>query len=193
MISSKPKIEGSKDIEELLFLAHTEPDALGELYAVYYDRIFRFCLHRLFNTEVAEDVTSQVFIAVAQKIRNFRGQTDSEFRNWIYTIAANKANTYIRKASRRKKLIHEAARSMKHENADTGESKANITWPMIYSVLSKLNPQHQTIVTLRYFENMDFDQIAEIINLKPGAVRVKLHRILKKLKCHLRTMADGQV
>ena len=73
----------------MVLRAKTDADALSQLYEMYYDRIFRFCVHRLFYREIAEDVTSTVFLEVARRIRSFRGRTDRDFRNWLYTIAVN--------------------------------------------------------------------------------------------------------
>ncbi len=86
--------------DDLVVMAKSQAEALGRLYELYYDRIFRFCVHRLFNKATAEDVTSSVFLTVARSMRQFKGATEQDFRAWIYTIAANQANAYIRKASR---------------------------------------------------------------------------------------------
>ena len=56
--------------DDLVLRARTQANALGQLYEIYYDRILRFCVHRLFNKEIAEDITSTVFLEVAQQIMN---------------------------------------------------------------------------------------------------------------------------
>jgi RNA polymerase sigma-70 factor (ECF subfamily) len=165
-----------------------DADALGQLYNLYYERIYRFCVYRLFSKEVAEDVTSTVFLAVAKRIRTFTGRTEKDFRNWLYAIAAKQANAYIRKTSRRKQLLAEAASSV--ANSDTN-CAAELDWPRLYAAILKLKPKHQTIVTLRFFENLEFEQIAKIINARPATVRVMLHRILKKLRNHLQTILEA--
>ena len=113
MVGAMAKVVEQIEDEDLVLRARTQADALGRLYELYYERIFRFCVYRLFNKEIAEDVTSTVFLQVARGIRSFKGQSQQDFRNWLYVIAANQANAYIRKTSRRKKLLAEAARSMR--------------------------------------------------------------------------------
>jgi len=189
MVPVMAKIEKQTDIDDLVIRARTDSEALGRLYEMYYEPIFRFCMHRLFCRETAEDVTSTVFFAVAAQIHTFAGRTQADFRNWLYAIAVNHTNAYIRKTSRRTKLFASAASIAAADNDCTGNS-AGPDWPTLYSAILKLKPNHQTIVTLRFFENMDFEQIGKIINIKPAAVRVTLHRILKKLKNHLQTIAD---
>ena len=157
---------------------------------MYYERIFRFCVHRLFNKEIAEDVTSAVFLEVARGIRSFKGRGEQNFRNWLYAIAANQANAYIRKTSRRKKLLADAAGSMTASAA--GGTDNSPDWPGLYTAILKLKPQHQTIVTLRFFENLKYEQLAKILNVKEATVRVTLHRILNELRNHLLTVIDGE-
>jgi RNA polymerase sigma-70 factor, ECF subfamily len=187
MVGAMAKADTQIDAKDLVVRARTEPGALGRLYEKYYEPIFRFCVHRLFYKEAAEDVTSVVFLQVARQIRSFAGQTEADFKNWLYAIAANHTNSYIRKTARRKLLI-EQVQPMKNSNDDSSEPD----WPKLYNAILKLKPKHQTIVTLRFFEDMDFEQIAKIINAKEATVRVTWHRILKKLRNHLQTIIDGE-
>ncbi len=191
MVGLMAKVQKQTDSDDLVLRARTEAEALGQLYEMYYRRIFRFCVHRLFNKQIAEDVTSTVFLQVARRIHSFKGRTEDDFRNWLYALTANHTNAYIRKSSRRKQLLAEVAAAM-----TTAESAADDPpgpdWPTLYAAILKLKPTHQTIVTLRFFENADFEQIAKIINAREATVRVTLHRILKKLKNHLTEPVDGR-
>ena len=192
MVGAMAKTVKRTDIDDFVLRAGVEAEALGQLYELYYERIFRFCVHRLFSKEAAEDVTSTVFLEIARGIRSFGGQTEQDFRNWLYAIAANQANAYIRKASRRKKLLAEAAGSMRVAATDSTDNASELDWPRLYAAILKLKPEHQTIITLRFFENLEFEQIAKILNARPATLRVTLHRILTKLRNHLQTVLDGE-
>jgi RNA polymerase sigma-70 factor (ECF subfamily) len=176
--------------DDLVLRARTQADALGQLYELYYERIFRFCIHRLFDREIAEDVTSTIFLEIAKKIRNFPGDSEQDFANWLYAIAANHANAYIRKNSRRKKLLEEAARSTK---TTMEEKSSELDWPRLYAAIIKLKPQHQTIITLRFFENMSYEQIAKILKIKEPTLRVTVHRILNNLRDELKNVFETEV
>jgi len=192
MVGAMAKIVSWTDADDLVFRARTDAEALGRLYELYYERIFRFCVHRLFSKEAAEDVTSMGFLEVARRIRIFAGQTLQDFENWLYAIAANQANAYIRKTSQRKKLFVEAAGAMKVSGDESPDDFSELDWPTLYQAILKLKPQHQTIITLRFFENMEFEQIAGILNIKEATVRVTLHRILKKLRRYLEKSLGGE-
>ena len=189
MVGAMAKVISRTDTDELVQKACTDADALGRLYDLYYERIFGFCVHRLFCRQAAEDVTSTVFLAVARSIKNFNGRSEVDFRNWLYTIAINQTNAHIRKAFRRKKLLTEAALESAFRN-DVLEDYSEPDWPMLYQAILKLKPYHQTIVTLRFFEGLDFETIGRIVNAQPATVRVTLHRILKKLRNYLQA-AEG--
>ncbi len=190
MVGAMAKIDNRTNNDDLVLRARMDADALGCLYELYYERIFRFCVHRLFNREIAEDVTSTIFLAVARRIRAFPGRTEEDFRNWLYAIAAKQANAYLRKTSRRKQLFAEAATST--IATDCTDHSAELDWPTLYTAILELKPKHQTIVVLRFFENMEFEQIGKIINARETTVRVMLHRILKRLRNHLQSVLDGE-
>jgi len=190
MVGAMAKSVKQTDADNIVLRARTEAEALGQLYELYYERIFRFCVHRLFSKETAEDVTSIIFLEVASRIRSFGGRTEQDFQNWLYAIAANQANAYIRKTSRRKRLLAEAAGSM---TDNTTDNSSELNWPRLYAAILKLNSEHQTIITLRFFENMEFEQIAKILDAREATLRVTLHRILKKLRRRLETVFEGEL
>lgn len=190
MVSVMANTVRQTEDDALVQRARTDADALARLYEMYYEPIFRFCVHRLFYKEIAEDVTSTVFLEVARRIGDFRGRKQQDFRNWLYTIAVNQANAYIRKSSRRRKLLAKAAQSLA-ASTDTTDASAEMDWPTLYAAILKLKPQHQTIVTLRFFENLRFEQIARILDITQTTARVTLHRILNKLRKHLQNSLGG--
>ena len=183
------KTDMRMDNDTLVRRARTDADALGALYELYYERIYRFLVHRLFDRHIAQDVTGDVFLAVARGMRKFAGRTENDFRNWLYAIAANHANAWIRKTTRRRRLLAQAA--IKICDDDRGKESYEPDWPTLYRAILELKPKNQTIVTLRFFENMEFEQIAEIVGDKAATVRVTLHRILRKLRRTLRPVIDG--
>jgi RNA polymerase sigma-70 factor, ECF subfamily len=188
-IMTKPVEQTAYD--DLVVLAKTHAGALGRLYELYYDRIFRFCVHRLFNRSTAEDVTSSVFTTVAQTMREFKGHTEQDFRAWLYTIAANQANAHIRKTSRRKRLMENVVAHRRAAEQDSSEW-SSLDWPTLYAAIQGLKPEHQTLLTLRFFENMDYDEIGRITDTRPATIRVTLHRTLRRLHEQLQGDLGGE-
>lgn len=173
------------DTNDLVQRARSDAEAFGLLYDRYYSRILRYCLHRLFVREVAEDVTSAVFLDVARQIRRFPGTTEDDFANWLYAIASNQVRACIRDGKRRRVLLEEAARQGRIRVSDPSGSPDELDWPHLYAAIANLPERDQAIVTLRSFEAMPFEQIATVLNLKPTAARVAYHRALEKLRVQL--------
>ncbi len=165
--------------------------ALASLYDAWYGRIYAYCVHRLFCRTAAEDVTSQVFLSVAEQFDAFEGSSEHEFSGWVYAIAVNQCNSYIRKNLRRRKIF-EKFQQERHRQSETDEASAPpvADWPAVYAAIARLKEIEQTIITLRFFENLSYSQIATIINKRENSVRVILHRGLKKLRQSL-SAADG--
>jgi RNA polymerase sigma-70 factor (ECF subfamily) len=174
---------------DLVVRARTDRDAFGQLYDVYYPRIFRHCLRRLFLRCVAEDITSDVFLRIAGQMRDFAGTTHDDFIRWAHAITTNVINAYLRQNQRRSRLLEEATRQKAACDADRVASSASLStldWPRVYESLLDLDLRDQAIVTLRFFEDMSHDRIASILDMYPGAVRTALSRALEKLRRILR-------
>ena len=163
---------------QLIDQARSNPSAFARLYRKHYDAVFRYCVHRLFERQLAEDVTSLVFLSVVENFHRFKGD-EQDFRNWLYTIATNTVNATLRKSARRNDLLKRANEQPSGENsADESSEKA----ALLQKAILTLRPRYQTIITLRFFENLRLTEIAEVLGSRPGTVRSQLKRALYKLR-----------
>jgi RNA polymerase sigma-70 factor (ECF subfamily) len=175
----------AEKMDDLVVRARNNRTAFGELYDLYYTRIFRHCLRRLFQRDVAEDVTAEVFLNVARHMGSFAGQTHAEFLRWTHTIATNQINAYLRKSERRARLLEGAARRGVVEAGGQCSSQVDLAlldWPHVYQSLLKLKSRDQSIIVLRFFDAMSHSEIAAILNMQPGAVRAAERRALEKFR-----------
>jgi len=182
--------------DQLVVSARSDRAAFGTLYDRYYPRVMRYCLRRLFVREVAEDVASETFLHVASHLPGFEGSTETEFRRWVFRIASNAVNGYVRQTRRRQELWDAAARG-RRLTADHGlPAVEHLDWPAVYRAVLELEPRDQTILTLRYFADLSHDEIGGVIGAKAGAVRTALSRILSRLRDRLgadaNTVTEGQ-
>src|SRR5437588_11050164 len=81
---------------DLVVRAKSDRGAFSRLYDRYYPRVARYCLRRLFDRTLADDVVSEVFLQVASHIRTFTGRTETDFRRWLFRIATNAVNAHLR-------------------------------------------------------------------------------------------------
>jgi len=109
------------DEKQLIAQAYSDRATFVHLYRSHYDAVFRYCVHRLFERTAAEDVTSDVFLKVVESIHSFKGN-ERQFRCWLYRIATNAVNNYLRKTARRNRLLKVAREQANSQVADCGES-----------------------------------------------------------------------
>lgn len=171
----------SKVADEKLLIARASNDstAFVQLYRSHYDAVFRYCVHRLFERTKAEDVASEVFLKVVENINGFKGN-EKQFRCWLYRIATNAVNNHLRKTARRNRLLKVACEEANNQVADCKESTKKLV--VLRKAVFTLRPRYQTIITLRFFENLKLTEIAEVLGSSPGTVRSQLTRALVKLR-----------
>lgn len=166
------------DDGRLITEARSNSAAFARLYRRHYDVVFRYCVHRLFDRETAKDVTSEVFLKVVEGFNRFEG-SEKQFRNWLYKIATNAVNEHLRKSTRRDALLKHACKQA--DDPDLMDTSAERLAVLKQAMLT-LKPRYQTIITLRFFENLKLTEIAEVLGSSDGTVRSQLSRALAKLR-----------
>jgi len=159
------------------------PEVFTGLYRRFYDGIFRYCVHRLFDRHIAEDITSDVFFKAIKKIDSFNG-TEIQFRNWLYKIATNCINDHLRRTTRRAASIKIVGREVSNGIVECPDSKeqSEEKLTLLQEAMFELKPRYQTIITLRFFENLKLTEIAEVLGSSDGTIRSQLARALAKLR-----------
>jgi RNA polymerase sigma-70 factor (ECF subfamily) len=162
-----------------LKLKNGDPEAFGFFYDKYVKQIYRFILLKVSNTQVAEDLTQDVFLKTWQHLVDQKSL--SHFRAFIYRIARNIVIDYYRQNNRQALPIDEMPEDIlptdKVVDLDSSLDVENIK-----KYLAKIKPQYQEILILRYIEDLTFEEISEILQKDKNNVRVLLHRALNKLK-----------
>jgi RNA polymerase sigma-70 factor (ECF subfamily) len=180
----------------LIRRACSDPDAFARLYVQHYDAVFHYCVRRLFDRHCAQDVTSTVFFKVMHHLNSF-DVTGMAFKHWLFRIATNAVNDYLRDVKKRHNIDQRIKKNMRIESAftiphdpDLLEKKA-----LLQQAILRLKPRYQAVITLHYFENMKLIEIAACLDKKPSTVRNWLSRATKTLRQEFRgaTIDGGSV
>jgi len=148
----------------------------------YYGRVYGYCVRRLFAKDVAEDMVSAVFLRLVQRVDQFIGCDEARIRNWLFGAASNAVSAHVRTTKVRQKVL-DAVRRQRANDLDRQRSEPErLDWPVLYEAIFRLKPRHQDIVTLRFLEGFDHEEIAEILGMRPVTVRVTMMRALRKLR-----------
>ncbi len=200
MHKSSCRMDAVKPTDEDLMakLCEGDQEALGELVIRYQNDIFRFCLHYLREVEQAREIAQETFIRVFVARARFDGAR--KFRPWVLCIARNLClNELKRKKTVPMESLEEYASSARAESGEMLRSgldgpdstvMASERREMLARVLDSLDEESREIVVLRFFQQMQAREIAEIIDSTEGAVRTRLHRILKSLRERYAALKD---
>ena len=164
--------------------------ALGLLVERYQNDIFRFCAHYVRDVECAKDIAQETFIRVY--VARNRFDVTRRFRPWILCIARNLClNELKRKKAVPLDTIEDYASTARDESgevwrtASDGPDGAMMTAERreaLGTMLETLDEESRELMKLRFFEQLPARDIAEIMRSTEGAVRTRLHRILKGLR-----------
>ena len=143
------------------------------IYKTYWQKVFRVCMGYANDTAAAKDLAQETFIKVWKQLPNFRNE--SSIGTWIFRIASN---TCLRQIQKDKKMPKsELPLEIKDEILETNIEK---DIQLLYQYISELQEVERIIISLE-LEDMHQKEIAEIVGLSEGNVRVKIHRIKEKL------------
>ena len=179
-------ITETDNLAGLVEAAREDKTAFALLFRRHYDEIYRYCARRLPCRQTAEDVTSAVFLKMIDHFDTFRGDDDA-FRVWLYRIAGNEVNTQFRKAARQSRLRATLQQQVPPEPPKPDEQDDNRRQiARLHEALARLKPAYREVVSLRYLQGLNSEEIGKITGTKPVTVRSKLARALRLLEKEFR-------
>ena len=173
---------------DLVARARHDRHAFGQLYRRHYDGVFRYCVHRLFDRHAAEDMTSTVFLKAVAGLDRFAGD-EQAFGYWVYRIATNAINDHLRKSLRLADVLRNVAVRLAGRQP-AADPPPDETEALQRAILS-LRPRYQTVIALRFFEDMKLTEIAGILGSSPATIRSQLSRALVQLRKKLTVHPTG--
>ena len=157
----------AEDDRELIERAKTDREALAALYRRYQPRITAYVMRRVGRTHEAEDLVSSVFLAMVRGLARYRCG-EAPFIAWLYRIASNEINRWIRKRRIRRFFGLSVEIADEGTPPDEGEH--------LRIALSELPLHYQTVLSLHYLEELSVSEIATVIGSAPGTVKSRLAR-----------------
>lgn len=161
--------------------------AFHDLVIKYQDRVFNACWRVCGHLEDARDLTQDAFLKAFESLDTFR--YESGFFTWLFRIAVNLSLSHRRSSARRRvqsldgvestdgqamgllRLIQSDVEDETNRSGNKAEQHA-----VALRALGALDDDHRAVVVLRDMEGLDYQQIAEILEVPPGTVKSRLHR-----------------
>ena len=153
-------------------------DGYAQIVELYANRLYGYFYRLTGNAETSDDLLSEVFVKLVEKIGMYKG---GAFEPWLFKIATNVFYDHLRQQQRRKKFLESHRQQL--ENESTGVKKSDDEAADILQMqLGKLDNHTRELILLRYYSDLSFKEIARMRKEPVGTVLSKVHRGLAKLR-----------
>jgi RNA polymerase sigma-70 factor, ECF subfamily len=154
--------------------------AITELYEHYKPTIYRYLYYRMGEKQLAEDMTTEVFIKVIKSIHRYR-LNHSPFQAWLFCIARNLAIDYFRIHKTRLQVELSDILVAEHEKTEAIVER-RLTFQQLHTGLLKLTSDQCDVIVMRFLAEMPINEVALTLNKSVGAVKALQVRGLQALQ-----------
>ena len=178
MLRHLPNQESAAAERSLTVMAQCGPQEFADIYDQYFERVYRYCYHRLGSREAAEDAASQIFLHVLEALPRY--QERGTFRSWLFTIAHNQIVN--RERERRPSSTLDAA----GEHPDPAPLPDDLAVAAdesreLAAAVARLVPDQRRVVELR-LAGLTGPEIARVIGRSHAAVKMLQLRAMERLR-----------
>jgi RNA polymerase sigma-70 factor (ECF subfamily) len=163
-----------------------DESAFARLWRDIQPALLRYLRVLTKDVTLAEDVAAEVWIDVARRLADFRGD-ESAFRGWLFTLARRRAIDAWRQALRAPVQLTGDDADLDRAGGDETAASAmeRMTTQRALALIATLPPDQAEAITLRVIAGLDVKDVARLLGKRPGAVRVAAHRGLRTLAAKL--------
>lgn len=165
----------------MLEVSQNNIESASILYDRYSKRLYNYFVKISFDRDLSNDLLQNTFLRMIKYRKSF--QSGRAFQSWIFRIARN---VYTDEVSKRKivgsdytNISDLQTASGENESSEQEQKEKNLLLAM-----QKLTAEEREILVLSRFQDMKYEQIATLLNLTVSAVKVKVHRAIKKLRVY---------
>lgn len=151
-----------------------------ELYEQYHDKVYGFLLGKLNNVHEAEDLCSDVFVKVYEKLDTF-DESKASLSTWIFTIMRNTLTDHYRL----RRVSEELPEDLAEESSVEEEVCNREMLGALASALEKLEPKYRDVIILHYYSGIPLNKVADRMGLSYSYVKLLHTTALERLKTEL--------
>lgn len=173
-----------EELLEQLKSQNNKEQAFKTLLTLYKERLYWHIRHIVKSHEDADDVLQNTFIKVYKNIHNFKG--DSKLFSWMYRIATNESITLINKNAKRLQVTSEQVQQIAVNNL-TGDVyfEGDAIQLKLQKAIATLPQKQQLVFNMKYFEDIKYKDMADILETSEGALKASYHIAVKKIEDYL--------
>lgn len=158
--------------------------AFRALIALYKERLYWHIRNIVKSHDDTDDVLQNTFIKVFKHIDNFKG--DSKLFSWLYRIATNEAITFINKRAKQLQVSNEAVQQQAINNlASDPYFEGDEVQLKLQEAIARLPEKQQLVFNMKYFQDIKYKDMADILETSEGALKASYHIAIKKIEAYL--------
>lgn len=158
--------------------------AFRELLSLYKERLYWHIRKIVISHDDADDVLQNTFIKVYRSIDKFKG--DSKLYSWLYRIATNEAITHINRNAKRMQISNEEHQNLAINNLTADVYfEGDVIQQKLQKAIASLPQKQQLVFNMKYFDDLKYKEIAEILETSEGALKASYHIAVKKIESFL--------
>lgn len=174
-------MQDEKEFINELLDSRTQNIAFERLLKNYQKPLYNHVRNIVLNHDDANDVLQNTFVKVFQNLNKFKGE--SKLFSWIYRIATNEALTFLAQKAKKSGISSETLQKKSLDNliADI-YFDGNEIQVKLQKAIVLLPEKQQLIFKMKYFEELKYDEISEILGTSVGALKASYHLAVKKIE-----------
>ena len=157
--------------------------AFREIVSAYSERLYWHVRHFVGSHEYTNDLVQEIFIKIWAALPSFRG--DSKLFTWIYRIATNETLNWLNRQKVRAFLKFESLDKGMDRIDEDPYFNGDEAQRLLLKAISKLPRKQRTVFTMRYFEELSYEDISEILSTSIGALKASYHFAVEKIRAEL--------
>ncbi len=179
-------MQEEKDFIQELLNPKTQNVAFQKLLRDYQKPLYNHIRNIVLNNDDTDDVLQNTFVKVFQHLKNFKG--DSKLFSWMYRIATNEAITFINNKAKRNGTTSEAMQTKIVENLQSDSYfDGNDIQIKLQKAILLLPEKQQLVFKMKYFEEIKYENMSEILGTSVGALKASYHHAVKKIEEYMNT------
>lgn len=161
---------------------NTRHEAFNLLLNKYQQKIYWHIRRLVIDHDDADDLVQEVFIKVWKNLSNFRN--DAQLFTWLYRIASNESITFLNRKKIRNSisLDEENGKNLAETLADSPYFDGNAAQLSLQKALLTLPEKQRLVFNMKYFDDLKYEEISEILGTSVGALKASFHIAVKKIE-----------
>ncbi len=163
----------------------TQAKAFEVLINTYKERLYWHIRRIVLDHDDADDVLQNTFIKVFRNIEKFKG--DSKLYSWMYRIGTNEALSFLKSKSRKLGVSSDELIERKAENLQADiYFEGDAIQLKLQLAIARLPEKQKLVFNMKYYEEMKYEEIAEILDTSVGGLKASYHLATKKIEAYLK-------